>query len=450
MMASPPTTYQEDPRPAPAGTPLGLLPLATALAAWCLVLARRSPVPSEDGVSYLWMAERFAAGELVAATGPVFPPGYPLLLAPLVAAGLAPAGAAHVVGALALAATLWPLARLAESLGGRTAARAAVWLFVALPLLPRLAAECYSEPPFLLLMAHGALAATRQRWGVVGLCAAAAFWIRPEGSLLAASYALAAPRSAWRTLLPVGAGVLALAALRALSGHGFDPLPIHGFHQQRDDLPAQGRIVANLLATPGPWCEAFALAGALCLPQLRWRDPARRPLLLQIALQVGVIAMFVVRRRFFLSCAIPVCALAGATLAALPQAWRRGLLAAALALAAWSGWTGGIDADRAVERDLGAWLRPQLAAGQQLVSDLPRVAWFAGQAPLPPRHHTAAQMQAIVAAAQPAFVVVRTRSSRSAWPELAPWLTARFAAAELPPELAAAAAARGVGVFARR
>jgi len=318
MMASPPTTYQEDPRPAPAGTPLGLLPLATALAAWCLVLARRSPVPSEDGVSYLWMAERFAAGELVAATGPVFPPGYPLLLAPLVAAGLAPAGAAHVVGALALAATLWPLARLAESLGGRTAARAAVWLFVALPLLPRLAAECYSEPPFLLLMAHGALAATRQRWGVVGLCAAAAFWIRPEGSLLAASYALAAPRSAWRTLLPVGAGVLALAALRALSGHGFDPLPIHGFHQQRDDLP--------------------------------------------------------------------------------------------------------------------------------------RVAWFAGQAPtrMAPRHHTAAQMQAIVAAAQPAFVVVRTRSSRSAWPELAPWLTARFAAAELPPELAAAAAARGVGVFARR
>lgn len=448
-MAPPPSPYP-DPPDLTAPPRVRLLPFAAALATWCLVLARRSPVPAEDGVSYLWMAERFAAGDLAAATGPVFPPGYPVLLAPLVAAGVPTETAAHLVGALALAATLWPLARLAESLGGAVAARAAVGLFLALPLLPRLAAECYSEPPFLLLMAHGALAATRQRWGLVGLCSAAAFWLRPEGSLLAASYALAAPRAAWRALLPVGVGVVALAALRALGGHGFDPLPIHAFHQQRDDLPEQGRIVANLLATPGPWFEAFALAGALCLPQLRWRDPARRPLLLQIALQVGVVATFVVRRRFFLSCAIPVCALAGATLAALPTAWRRGLLAAALALAAWSGWTGGIDADRAVERDLGAWLRPRLAAGERLVSDLPRVAWFAGQEPLPPRHHTSAQMQAIVEAAKPAFVVVRTRSDRSDWSALQPWLTARFAAAALPPELAAAAAARGVGVFARR
>ena len=448
-MAPPPSPYLQ-PREQTAPSPLPLLPLAAALATWCLVLARRSPVPGEDGVSYLWMAERFAAGDVAAATGPVFPPGYPLLLAPLVAAGVGAEAAAHLVGALAVAATLWPLARLAASMGGAPCARAAVWLFVALPLLPRLAAECYSEPPFLLLMAHGALAATKQRWWLVGLCSAAAFWIRPEGSLLAASYALAAPRSAWRALLPVGVGVLALAALRALGGHGFDPLPIHAFHQRRDDLPEQGDLVGNLLATPGPWFEALALAGALCLPQLRWRDPARRPLLLQIALQIGVIATFVVRRRFFLSCAIPVCALAGATLAALPTAWRRGLLAAAVALAAWSGWTGGIDADRAVERELGAWLRPRLAGGERLVSDLPRVAWFAGEEPLPPRHHTAAQMQAIVDATRPAFVVVRTRSERSAWRELQPWLTARFVAADLPPDLAAAAAGRGVGVFARR
>ena len=447
---APPTTPTPPAAAAPSAPDWRLPTLALAVAAWAFALGRRSPVPSEDGVSYLWMAERFAAGDFAAATGPVFPVGYPLLLAPWCALGLAAETAAHLVGALALAATLWPLRTLARALGGDAAGTSAVLLFAALPLLPRLAAECYSEPPFLLLMAHGAVAALRQRWPLVGVCAAAAFWIRPEGSLLAAAYALAAPRAAWRALPPVAVGVLALAALRWAAGHGFDPLPIHAFHEQRDDLPEQGRVLANLLATPGPWLEAFALAGVLCLPQLRWRDPLRRPLLLQIALQVGVVATFVVRRRFFLSCAIPVCALAGAQLAKLPTAWRRGLLAAALALAAWSGWTGGIDADRAIERELGLWLRPQVAMDRRLVSDLPRVVWFAGQRPLPPRHHTAAQMQALVEASAPAFVVVRTRSARSAFAGYEAWLGQRFDAVVLPPDLAAAATSRGIAVFARR
>jgi hypothetical protein len=448
-MVPPPTPYPRAAEPAPAA-PLRTTAAACALACWTLALAARSPVPSEDGVSYLWIAERFAALDLAAATSTVFPPGYPLALAPWIAAGIAPERAAHLVGALALALALRPLAQLAAAAGGAAAARGAVWLFCALPLLPRLGAECYSEPLFLLLMAHGALAALRERWLVVGACSAAAFWIRPEGSLLAASYALAAPWRAWRALLPVGVGVLALAALRWAAGHGFDPLPIHAFHEARDDLPDKGRIVANLLRTPGPWLEGLALAGVLCLPAMRWRDPLARPLALQVVLQVLVVATFVARRRFYLSCAIPACALAGATLAKLPTAAQHALLAVSLSLAAWGGWTGGIDADRAVERDLGAWLRTQLREGDRLVSDLPRVAWFAGQAPLPPRHHSAAQMQAIVTAQAPAFVVVRTRGDRSAWAELEPWLRERFAPAAAPPELAAALASRGAGVFARR
>lgn len=59
-------------------------------------------------------------------------------------------------------------------------------------------------------------------------------------------------------------------------------------------------------------------------------------------------------------------------------------------------------------------------------------------------------MQAIVTAQAPAFVVVRTRGDRSAWRELEPWLRERFAPADAPPELAAALASRGAGVFARR
>jgi hypothetical protein len=54
-------------------------------------------------------------------------------------------------------------------------------------------------------------------------------------------------------------------------------------------------VLANLLATPGPWLEAFALAGVLCLPQLRWRDAKSRPLALQIALQVGVVGWLAAR-----------------------------------------------------------------------------------------------------------------------------------------------------------
>ena len=424
--------------------------IGALLAGWVLLLAATTPVPSEDGVSYLWMAQRFAAGDCTAALATVFPPGYSLLLAPAIALGAAPEAAAHWLGAITLAATLWPLARLAASLGGPAAAGPAVLLFAASPLLSRLGAEVYSEPPFLLLMAWGACAALRERWFLVGLCSALAFWIRPEGSLLAASYMLVQPRQAWRALLPVAGGVLALATLRWWCGHGFDPLPIHAFHEQRDDLPERGRLFSNLLALPGPWCEAFALAGLLVLPCLRWQPKAARPLVWQVLLQVAVILTFVVRRRFFVSCAIAVHALAGPVLAKLRKPWRVGLLAAALLLALWSGATGGIEANRAVERDLGEWLRPQLRSGERLVCDLPRVVWYAGQPPQPPRHHTAAQMAAMVAAPEVTCVVLRTRGDRSQFTQLQPQLLQRFERKALPEPLAAAADARGVAVFVRR
>ncbi|MCU0866702.1 MAG: hypothetical protein MUC36_23205 [Planctomycetes bacterium] len=424
--------------------------LGALLAAWSLLLAYRSPVPSEDGVSYLWIAERFAAGDFAAALSTVFPPGYPLLLAPFVALGLDVERAAQGFGALTLAATLWPLSRLA-TIGGAVTACPAVLLFVASPLPSRLVAEVYSEPPYLLLMAWGAWFGCRGRMVAMGSCAALAFWIRPEGSLLAASFVLVMPRRAWPSLLPVALGVLVLAAWRQAVGHGFDPLPIHAFHEGRDDLPERGLVLHNLVALPGPWFEGLAVAGLLVLPTLRPSiAPVLRPFVWQVLLQVAVICTFVVRRRFFVSCAVAVHVLAGTVLARWPRRVQYVVLAVALAIGLVSGWNGGIDRDRAVERDLGAWLRPQLRAGERLVSDLPRVAYFAAQRPLPPRHFTAAQLLALVAAPEVAVVVLRDRSERVPFAELEPQLAPRFDRVALPAGLAEAAAVRGVAVFRRR
>ncbi|MFO1030120.1 MAG: hypothetical protein U1F60_03490 [Planctomycetota bacterium] len=435
----------EEPR-----TPRALWLAAVLLAAWSLVLARRSPLPSEDGVSYLWIAERFAAGDFAAALSTVFPPGYPLLLAPWIWLGGNGEAVAHWFGAICLSATLWPLARLATFAGAPT-----VWpvvlLFAASPLPPRLCAEVYSESPYLLLMAWGAWFGVTGRMLVMGVCAAMAFWIRPEGSLLAASFVLATPRRAWPSLVPVALGVLLLAAWRWSVGHGFDPLPIHAFHEGRDDLAERGQVLHNLLALPGPWFEGLALAGALVLPAL-FRPGSRRlwPFVWQVALQVGVICTFVVRRRFFVSCAVAVHVLAGTVLARFPRGVQCLVLAVALCIGLVSGWTGGIDADRAVERELGAWLRPQLAATDRLVSDLPRVVYFAGEPPLPPRHFTLAQMLGQIAGADVAWVVVRDRSERVPFAELEPQLAVRFQRVVLPEGLAKAAASRGVAVFRRR
>ena len=431
-------------------SPRALWLVGALLAAWSLVLAYRSPVPSEDGVSYLWIAERFAAGDFAAALSTVFPPGYSLVLAPFVALGLDVERAAQGFGALTLAATLWPLARLA-TLGGAHVAWPVVLLFVASPQAPRLVAEVYSEPPYLLLMAWGAWFGCRGRMLAMGTCAALAFWIRPEGSLLAASFVLVMPRRAWPSLLPVAAGVLVLATWRWAVGHGFDPLPIHAFHEGRDDLPERGALLRNLVALPGPWFEGLAIAGLLVLPTLRpSTSPTLRPFVWQVLLQVGVICTFVVRRRFFVSCAVAVHVLAGTVLARWPRRVQQVVLAVALGIGLVSGWNGGIDADRAVERDLGAWLRPQLRTGERLISDLPRVVYFAAQPPLPPRHFTAPQMLALVDATDVAMVVLRDRSERVPFAEIAPQLAPRFERVALPVGLAEAAAVRGVAVFRRR
>ena len=70
------------PAPAPVWRCRAVWCVVAAAIVWRWLLAVRTPVPSEDGVSYLWMAQRFAAGDFARGLGEVFPPGFPLLLSP--------------------------------------------------------------------------------------------------------------------------------------------------------------------------------------------------------------------------------------------------------------------------------------------------------------------------------------------------------------------------------
>jgi hypothetical protein len=416
-----------------------------------VVLGWREPGPSGDGTSYMWMAQQFAHGEWRSALSMVFPPGFPLLLAPLIALGLDPWAAGVLTGALCLALLTAPLERIAADLApGTRAPMAAVLLLLGSPHLLNIAAEVYSEPPFLLAMAWGTIAGLRRRWWWCGVCAAVAYWIRPEGLLLAASYVLTAPRGAWRTLVGAASGVLALGLLRAAAGHGVDPLPMLAFHELRDDLPQRGDVLRNLPEVPVCFVESLGLASVLALVGLRhcrglaWALPA------QIVLQTGAILTFVVRKRFFLSCAVPVLALASRELASWPLRVRRVVLAIAVAIGLVIAWLGGSDPNRVAEVEVGRWLAQRLPPDAALVTDLMRVAWFAGRRPPAPRHFSAEQL--LQQANDPAVqcVALSSRSQQGQFAAVEAGLASAFARVELPASLRGDAGDRGIVVFMRR
>lgn len=430
-----------------------LTAIAALLAVWVAVLFVRTPVPSEDGVSYLWIAQQFAAGNLADALSTVFPPGFPLLLAPWLWCGVDAERAACAVSTACLVLSLWPLARCAERLAPGAALPAAV-LFASSPLLGRLAAEVYSEPAFLLVMLLGTWAGLSRRWAALGVAAGVAFWIRPEGLLLVPAFAFghtslrAAAAALLRASLPALLFVASLALLRWSAGHGFDALPIHGFHELRDDLPLRGAFFTNLLAVPGPWLEALGLAGILCwLPR---KGPSGRPLLAAMLLQIAVVCTFVVRRRFFVSCGHAAILLAAAAVVRLPRRVALAALTIAVLHGLSANWNGGIDQDRSAERQLGQYLQSQMAAGRTVTGDLARVRWFAGLPPLPPRRFDDAQLAAMAQAHEVQFLVLGERDPAQRGPQLAAAIAGAFEPLPLPDALRAACAQRGIIVFVRR
>jgi hypothetical protein len=439
--------------PAAARLHRSLLWLTVAAVCWRCLLATRTPVPAEDGVNYLWMAQRFAHGDASGALSEPFAPLWPLLLAVPVGLGAEPVLAGKVLGCLCGGLSLWPIAFCAERLRAGAGLLAAA-LAATSSLFARTAVEVYTEPLFVLAAAGAVLCGVAGRLVWLGALAGLAFWVRPEGALLPLGFVLLAPRRAWRALVPLALLVLLLGAFRWSCGHGFDPVPKLAFHALRDDLGSErADLLGNLLALPGAYMEAFLCAGALAVLSLRAPWPrGAGALWLSFLAALAAIVTFVVRRRFFVGqCAI-VLPLAGAGVAGLQRLGPRGrelLLALACGLDLWTAWHGTIPGDRIAEKLVGEHLAARIGPGETVSGDMTRVLWYAGQRPLPPRHFDAAWL--IEQARRPgvSFVVLSTRSDRGTCAAVVDGLGAEFARYELAGALGALGAARGITVLTR-
>ncbi|HLU39740.1 MAG TPA: hypothetical protein VK081_10160 [Planctomycetota bacterium] len=446
---------------------LQLAALVLVAFAYRIVLAALTPVPSEDGASYLWMAQAFAAGDFRAPLGEVFPPLLPLAIAPLIALPVPcalclphgtgdPAELAFFAGQCLLAAlgalSVLPIARLAAVVSdGAPRMVLAAGVLAALPGLPaRFCAEIYTEPAFALLVACAALAGLRGAFWRCGLLAGAAFWLRPEALLLPVAFCLSGTARAWRSLVPAGAAVLALAAWRHAAGHGFDLLPKLAFNWGKANAGAADWLAAaarDLLALPPAWLEAFGGAGVLALGGLvvARRNAAARPLLLALLLGVLVVIAFAVRRRFLVAWWPLLVPLAVVALARLPQRWHLPLVALAAALGVAVGLRT-TDSNRIAERDVARFVVGRLRPGEDFFTELPRVRLYAGRRPLPPRHLRADEIVAHARAPEVRYLVLL--SGRATTPAVCAALP-EFRPLALPGPLAGLAAARGLEVRAR-
>jgi len=375
--------------------------------AWRLVVGSRTVLPREDGVNYLWMAERFAEGAPAAALGEIFSPLLSLLIAVPVALGMAPFAAGQVTLAIVGALAVIPMAKASEALFPGTGTWAALLSFVATrPVM--LGAEIYTEPLFLLVGGYAFLFGVRRGFWWCGLLSALAFWIRPEAALIPLAFFFSR-RSAAVAFVPLILGIAALAAWRGLCGHGYDPVPklqfimAHNVAGETDVVGFALRCLQHLLAIPWLLVEACGVLALLAVYGAFLRRPAA--LFWMLACAVIVICAYVPRWRFLVNWLFLIAPLAALGLARLPgRRWWVGLVIVAnLALAL----HGGVKPDRIAERRVAEYLRAQLRDGEVLRGDMTRVLYFAGQRPLEPRHFTAEEL--IETGRSARFVVLRSR-----------------------------------------
>ncbi|MEZ5988983.1 MAG: hypothetical protein R3F30_07640 [Planctomycetota bacterium] len=404
-------------------------PRAIGPALACLALALRLlhsfrvPLPSNDGAGYLWMAGRLAEGDLAAGLGHAFHPGWPLLLAPGLAAGLDPFTAARLAGAATGALwvlLLWQLCRPRGLVPALAVATCAALSFDGV----RLVAEAYSESPTLVLTAVALLLLKRGRVAWAGAVLGVGYWFRPEVlallPLLWIPTATPRRRLAGAGLAVAGVATLALARL-ALCGRleaspKLDVVLSHGPFGAAAAGERLALLGRNLLHLPYEGVQAldvvglpFAVAGLVLL----LRDRRRVGLLTLAALALGWAAMVAteVKPRFFLTQAPVLLPLAAAALA---RGGRAALVLFALgpllAVARLDhDYRDPPRADRTAERALGAWLGERLAPADDLVTDLPRVAYYAGREPPPPRRWTEPLLRARIDGERPRFVVLGVR-----------------------------------------
>ncbi len=418
---------------------------------WRLLVAVLTVVPSEDGVNYLWMAERFAEGNAAAALSEVFPPLLPLLTAPLIWSGADPFRGAQVLLALAGALAVLPIARASEVMLKGSGAFAGSMAAVAhLPV--RFAAEIYTEPLFILVGAFALWAGVRRRWWLLGLLAGVGFWLRPEAVLLPLGFLFCRPRDAWRALVPLGLLVLALASWRAALGMGFNLSPKLTFNWERTvfatDTNAFLTLLRHLLQLPWLWIEAFSLMGVAALLGAARRRENVKPVLWTWLLVLLLIAAFLPRRRFLVGWMFTVAPVAAIGITTLARRWQGPVILTIVLLGLLLGLRV-TDPNRTAERDLGRHLYNvmSLEDGATLTGDMTRVLYFARRRPLPPRHFTAEQLVDMATHPKPArFVVLATEKPT------APMVEQRLRAharAKLPSRIAGQCADRGILVLER-
>jgi hypothetical protein len=380
---------------------------ALALGVRALV-ALRTCVPARDAEAYLWMAAQVARGDFGAAFRSVFHPLHGILVAvPLwLWPGLDVVVAGQAVSILGASLAVLPFHRLVERRFGAAAAGFACAAYAIGTWFARHPADCLSEGPFHLLVASCALGfATGWPAGRTGFLAGLAYGLRPEA---AAMVLLGAPwlalRSGWRSAVWLLLGFVAGACWWPLGwwwfGDGFTLTPKAAFNWDVGVGGADaggGHYLAHALRVPGAAWEAvgftvvpLAVLG-LARADLRGLRDAAALWLGWFLLQCAVVPLLRSNLRFFAGYGMLLLPFAGigmVTLLAWLRArpgWLRVLLIAVVALPDAVRLPQLRRADRVVERELGAWLRPRLRAGETIATEMPRLAFFAGLPPIPPR-----------------------------------------------------------------
>lgn len=416
---------------------------------WRLYIAWRTPIPSEDGVNYLWMAERFAEGEFTQGLSEVFPPLLSLLAALPIALGLDPFRSAQLVLCLGGTLAILPLARATEVLvpGGGPCA-GCLLAFAHLPV--RFCGEVYTEPLFLLVVGMSVWAGLERRWIALGLWAGLGFWLRPEALVVPLAFAGADPRHAWKALVPASVPVLALTLWRSALGLGFEPVAKLDLFLER--VASDGASPIAFLEHLGriPWLsvEAYGPIALLALwGVFRNRQPGMKPLYWAFLLAVVIICAFLPPRRVLVSWLVVVTPIAVAGFHALPRSGRVPVLWAIVAFGVVLGLRT-THPNRIAERQVGEYLAANLLPGEEVTGGMTRVVYYSGRRPLTPRRFSAEEI--VAAASDPTVRYVVLGSRRETTPSVRERLEAVFKAVQLPGEIEPLARDRGILVLERR
>ncbi len=438
-----------------------------------LFVSFRTLLPSVDGVIFLHMASSFARGHWKEGLSRVFHPLYPLSFAPLLWLGMDPFDAARLVsslfGALFTLVVFVTLKRMGFS----------KWVCVfgaamtVTPVFPvRYVGDAYSEPLFMFLAGISLCYATRAAGNgtrdnrksafIAGLFSGLAFATRPEGGALVLGLAFFMPSKA---VFLAAAAIPALPYLlsRILLFSSLLPSPKISFMLYTGPFGEPSLLSGALLflrhlamilllgfETFGPLMWVLVLVGTFAVVVRGNQAGFRvyRIFLAVLAIACVGMACFQVKRRFLADWAIIFAVLSAYPLEMAlrkPGLLRLSVIAALLVAA-------GIDIvrlypirreDKVPEKVVGSWIKGKLEESMEVLTDFPRIAYYAGKSPPPPRVPTAKEFEERCRAENVVLVILgRGRKLFNEFKPPRPWTVLHP-----PGEIGKAASMRGIVIF---